>query len=262
MKWLGNVSGEGGPLVFLAEGDDWPGGVRAVGDQSVVRVWGQFTAELPTEFHPDGDGGHQFLECGSLAEARATLDRLQRWVVDRWPGTAVGDGSAGDLPPWASRILQRPDGRRMQAELHPLSAYDEACEASGPEAVWQHDGRTFWSLEGPGTAAVGLAEDGLVLARTWPDSEQAHARALDAAAAAGTEPTGVALEVTGPMSLVWAPIAANELVEGHAGALSTDWMEAVGLRLPLAEGIYDLGTGHAEGRDWAVTFCRLTRRSP
>ncbi|MDF2193512.1 hypothetical protein [Paraflavitalea sp. CAU 1676] len=51
----------------------------------VLHFWGQFTSELPVKFQPNGEAGHQYMECSSKEEADKLCQELKAYIFQTWP---------------------------------------------------------------------------------------------------------------------------------------------------------------------------------
>ena len=79
-------------VMLLADVDTfakWKGALIEDRGQKILHLWGQFTAELPERFRPDGPTGHQYIELASPEEARQRMTELCEHVQATWPDAKV-----------------------------------------------------------------------------------------------------------------------------------------------------------------------------
>jgi len=51
----------------------------------VLHFWGQFTSELPPQFQPNGETGHQYIECSTKEAAEVICQELRSCLRNQWP---------------------------------------------------------------------------------------------------------------------------------------------------------------------------------
>ncbi len=295
VNWVASVGAEGGPLMIADISDyaKWTGAapyaeLRRMGAKYVeatkdrmrtLHYWGQFTDRLPPPFA--ADGGHQYIQCASEAEAQARLGELIAAIKRALPSVEVTESED------QTHILLpgEDDDLEMQVELSPKSEYDASWQANEDADAWFHDFRAvralFWEIEGGGVAEVGRTADGseIVLVRSWvdEDSDENHVRQLVDRKAASEKEVGELAIPSGRAVVVWSPVAPFQ-IEGLDGpealmklgetgdppALDTEMMGGIGTIIRVKPGRYAVfiaSTDDDDGddeRDWSCRWCRLT----
>src|SRR5688572_18193313 len=194
--WDGSVQCDGGP-VLVSDLDtflDWVGDaplemLRAhlpsdhpilarLPEQKRLRIWGNFTAELPEPFRFIG-GGHRIIECASRDDARAKMIELREAVRASFDGVL-----ADDVDTRGSFRFARRDGAQLNAQLDPNSFYDDVWqshETASEGYVHPIKGvpALFWQMEGVGVADVAVSDDRsqIVIVRSWLSGDDKTAEA-------------------------------------------------------------------------------------
>jgi hypothetical protein len=295
MSWVASVGCEGGPLMVadLPDYAKWTGGApyaelrqmnakyaETTKDRMrTVHYWGQFTDQLPEPF--GADGGHQYIQCATEAEAQAKLDALIAAVKKALPTVevTVGDDQTHFLLPGKDEDLE------MQAELAPKSEYDASWQANEDADAWFHEfGQAralFWDIQGGGTADVGVTAEAneVVLVRSWvdEDSDEKHVRKLVDAKAKTEQVVGSVAIPSGRAIVVWSPIAPFQLEgidgpealaklgeTGEPPELDTEMIGGIGTVIRVKPGIYSVTVASTDedeeddDRSWSCRWCRLT----
>jgi hypothetical protein len=272
--WETEIVCEGGPLI-VANLDDfraWRGAEPFDPSQATeLHHWGQFTADLPAAWRPNGPAGHQYIADADPAQRREDLAEL---VLARWPCSTVvrGDGQ------WR---ITRPDGKFMHLALAPDSEYDRATRGfqhEGLHAFAQGASAYFCDVE-PGMVGVRVeaGRTRLVIAQVvFSEDDAGTARAYAHAYARGSGRVmdtgqGLRYRVTqGPVVAAWSPYGAQDLdqpidaLHPAAGAIDRQLdfaIQASGALVRLEPGWYTSSLYYHEhpDEDWGVAWCVLER---
>ncbi len=296
LDWVASVGCEGGPIMVadLPSFTKWTGAapytaLRAANPKFIeatkdkirtLHYWGQFSDQLPEPFR--AEGGHQFIELATEAEAIAKLDELCVTIKAALPTVEItrDDEQTHFLLPGGDGD----DDLEMHAELSPKSEYDASWQAHEGEECWTHAFRDaasglFWEMEGSGVAEVGVSSDAseLVMLRTWIDedvSEQTAQAHVDARR--DDEVEGPELTIASGKAIVaWSPIAPFDLAgianpeallalaDTGPAELATQTMGGIGAVVRVKPGRYHVTHGAYETPDdvepsWSCRWCRLT----
>jgi hypothetical protein len=133
---------------------------------------------LPEKFRPNGDEGHQFMECGTREAAKEAMAALRDAVLGRFPDAKVTEDDS-------EMHFLLADDREMKVELSPGSEYSASWQSHSEEETWTHrfgeqkefEG-FFWELEGGCVVDIGVtaARDEIVLLQSWVDEDEDGAR--------------------------------------------------------------------------------------
>jgi len=275
--WQAEFGCEGGPVI-VANLDDflaWRGAEPLPPSQATeLHLWGQFTAELPDAWRPNGSSGHQYIADANPAQRREALVDL---VLARWPGSTIERG----VGQWR---ITRPDGKLMRIALAPDSEYDRAIrgfEREGLHTFGQGAIAYLWDAR-PGMVGirVGLARTSLVLAQVeFAEDDAGAARAYAHAYAHGCgkasvtpgSEKGMRYRITqGQVVAAWSPNGAQHLeapigpadaATGTADRVLDFAIEASGALTFLEPGWYASSVHYHEdaNEDWGVSWCVLQR---
>jgi hypothetical protein len=273
--WRGSIGCEGGPVI-VANAEDfehWTGSDPLDSLEPIeLHVWGQFTAELPEAFRPDGPTGHQILPAGGRADVLRMQAELVEYVRERWPGTVVEDK-------FGTAVLRRPDGTQMNVRPEPLTEYDRCIRDLDDVKVHQFGARRnalVWSVE-PGIVDLHRSADGrrLALAQVTVADDDAGAReALGVVDEVRVDPGASLLtwEIhSSAVVVAWAPnsitdlegrLAWTHLAPKDPGRILDLATGSSGALLALEAGTYQVVTGFRDGGQWEVMWCILEPATP
>lgn len=314
MMWNGSASSEGGPLL-LAEAKDyahWFGSEPRPNEPFRLWYYGKAVQLLPEDLQPCGKDHHQIARVASIDEANQIIEGIrevlrkvapaveehhQRPMTDaelRSKALAAMDNANDEamqswLTAWRDHVEQGIDftlkGQLgLHIEANPDTDYARACDANDRDelAACAFDGGRkglTYDLGGPGTAEVAYAIDGTEVIVAQGDSEEANSWILDHGSEHET-PTEYVLELTdGFLIVVWAPLAATDLVSIESSpanlekvfaaaaalnppiGLSSGMISGVGTVARLAPGIYSASLGAYDGAEWEARWLRLTQKA-
>jgi hypothetical protein len=293
MSWVASVGCEGGPVMVadLHDYAQWTGAApyaelrqmnakyaEATKDRMrTVHYWGQFTDQLPAPF--GADGGHQYIQCATEAEAQAKLAELIAAVKKALPTVEVTE----DDDQTHILLPGKDDDLEMRAELAPKSEYDASWQANEDTDAWFHAyGKAralFWDIEGGGSADIGVTADAteVVLVRSWvdEDSDEKQVRKLVDAKAANEQQIGELAIPSGRAIVVWSPIAPFQIegIDGPAALaklgetgkppeLDTEMIGGIGTVIRVKPARYAVTIASTDededDRSWSCRWCRLT----
>ena len=283
----------------------WRGGEERWTEDAAYRVhyYGPLIAKLPARFQPSGAGRwHQYYVAPTSAAAKAFIDELRAEAERLAPGLtkreqkqmAMGQllakaREAADpakldnwLSAWRDHIeggadFYAGDERVLHIDAKPDTDYARACENLDDVASVPLGDVTglVWSLQGPGTARVGCGKDGFVLLRTWLDDEGRRERDARKLVYETTDEAdaGTIAFASGRVAIVWAPVAAADLVALGANVaaslraaadlnppvqLNLRAILGVGTLVRVPPGDYRATYGAHKADDWSCRWLRFT----
>jgi hypothetical protein len=276
LNWLGSLTAEAGGPCILGDTSAFPewtsSGPIPGSEAKTLRLWGQFTADLPAKFRPNGKTGHQFVAYESHAAAMAGLEELRGWIRKKWPGA---NESLRITKTSADGSISLPDHRSMQLQLIEPNHYELMCEAIGPGPgtyVVSPKAKFFvFVQEGAGVVHVGAtqARDELVLMRWWIDEDEHEAIVRERVDAPRKEKREGSWSFTSTAAAVlWSPVRFSDLKGVTAPKLKelakaespidAKVLRNVGFAMTVRPGTYAVSSGIDEGEGWSALWCRLT----
>jgi hypothetical protein len=254
-----------------------------------VHYYGPLVEQLPANLQPSGaEEWHQSALCSGIEAARAYVRELREAAQRIEPNLTTREQSAMPadelvskaraaaaseagmtewLKSWRDHMeqgidLELGEERLLHIDAAPDTDYARACEALTGDVAFLKLGDApglVWELEGPGTANIGRAEDGLLLLRSWAgggDDEDTADEDRDAEASAGDDEqdeeqaareyaekaedgevdAGTIRFSSGCIVIVWSPVAAADTVGEAATAEGvTQALRAASKKSPVAQ---------------------------
>lgn len=271
LRWIGGLSAEAGGPCILADTSAFPAWTadKPLPGSTALTLhhWGQFTAELPAKFRPNGKVGHQYLHFDTHEAAMGGLEALRTIIRKKWPSAheaLVGnDGSV-------TGSISLADGRVMRVDLIKPNHYEILC-GLGPEttvyAVSAAARFLAWDQEGGAHVQVGQtsARDEIVLMRSWVDDEETESRVRGRIETKRDEKKHGTYDFeTSAAALLWSPFAFTDLklsvaeLASLAKSQQSFGIHECGFAFTVKPGSYAVTSAYEEGDGWMATWCRLT----